>query len=535
MTLRLYNTLTRRKEAFAPIDPAAVRLYVCGPTVYDFAHIGNARPIVVFDVLYRLLRHIYGAEHVVYARNVTDVDDKINARAERDFPDLPFNEAIARVTQATERQFHDDVAALGALPPTVEPRATEHIEQMREMIERLIARGVAYVAENHVLFSPSAMDALPGAPRYGSLARRSLDEMLAGARVEVAPYKRDPMDFVLWKPSKPKEPSWPSPAGIAARGRPGWHIECSAMSMAKLLEPFGGGLACDDPSRNIFDIHGGGIDLVFPHHENEIAQSCCAFGSRRMANYWMHNGFLQVEGEKMAKSLGNFVTIRELLETGKFGGSTWPGDTLRLAMLRTHYRQPIDWTLQELGRAQEELVEWYRLVEDASLSTWAIDEGVLDALCDDLNTHAAIVRLQELAKTGDRAALRNSLDFLGFSCDPAKLVRRISIVFGMNSELSALVAGAAPVSIETRVSSTGDAIGSSSVEAAGRWFASRPDGTYSADEATQKIIDDLIARRKAARGARDFAEADQIREELATLGVAIKDNKDGTTTWEPKR
>ena len=316
MTLRLYNTLTRRKEDFAPIDPAAVRLYVCGPTVYDFAHIGNARPVIVFDVLFRLLRYLYGAEHVIYARNVTDVDDKINARAERDYPDLPYNEAIARVTQATERQFHDDVAALGALAPTVEPRATEHIERMRALIERLVARGVAYVAEDHALFSPSAMDALPGAPRYGSLARRSLDEMLAGARVDVAPYKRDPMDFVLWKPSKPKEPSWPSPAGIAAPGRPGWHLECSAMSMAKLLEPFGGGLACDDPSRNTFDIHGGGIDLVFPHHENEIAQSCCAFGSTRMANVWMHNGFLQVEGEKMAKSLGNFVTIRELLETG---------------------------------------------------------------------------------------------------------------------------------------------------------------------------------------------------------------------------
>ena len=277
--LRLYNTLTRRKEDFAPIDPKAVRLYVCGPTVYDFAHIGNARPVIVFDVLFRLLRHVYGADHVTYVRNITDVDDKINARAARDFPDLPLNEAIAKVTEATERQFHEDVAALGALPPTHEPRATQYIDTMRVMIERLIARGVAYVAEDHVLFSPNAMDALPWAPRYGTLAHRSLDEMLAGARVDVAPYKRDSMDFVLWKPSKPNEPGWPSPAGIAAPGRPGWHIECSAMSMATLLEPFGGGLQCDDPSRNIFDIHGGGIDLVFPHHENEIAQSCCAFGS----------------------------------------------------------------------------------------------------------------------------------------------------------------------------------------------------------------------------------------------------------------
>src|SRR5271157_362447 len=381
MQLRLYDTLTREKRIFVPLDPANVRMYVCGPTVYDFAHIGNARPVIVFDVLFRLLRHVYGPRHVIYARNVTDVDDKINPRAERDFPDLPFNEAIARVTEATGRQFHEDVAALGALPPTVEPRATAHIDKMRALIERLVARGVAYVAEDHALFSPSAMDALPAAPRYGSLARRSLDEMLAGSRVEVAPYKRDPMDFVLWKPSKPKEPSWPSPAGIAAPGRPGWHIECSAMSMAKLLERFGGGLSCDDPSRNTFDIHGGGVDLVFPHHENEIAQSCCAFGSRRMANVWMHNGFLQVEGEKMAKSLGNFVTIRELLETGNFGNSTWPGDALRLAMLRTHYRQPIDWTVKELERALEDLYEWYGLISAAAYSDGTVDLGVIEALC----------------------------------------------------------------------------------------------------------------------------------------------------------
>ena len=362
--LRLYNTLTRRKEDFAPIDPKAVRLYVCGPTVYDYAHIGNARPIIVFDVLFRLLRHVYGADHVIYVRNITDVDDKINARAERDYPALPLNEAIAKVTEATERQFHEDVAALGALSPTVEPRATQYIDKMRAMIERLVARGVAYVAEDHVLFSPSAMAALPGAPRYGALARRSLDEMLAGARVDVAPYKRDPMDFVLWKPSKPNEPSWPSPAGIAAPGRPGWHIECSAMTMATLIEPFGGGLECDDPSRNIFDIHGGGIDLVFPHHENEIAQSCCAFGSSRMANFWMHNGFLQVESEKMSKSLGNFVTINELLHTTNFGGRKWPGEVLRLAMLRTHYRQPIDWTVKALEDAENTLDRWYEAVGD---------------------------------------------------------------------------------------------------------------------------------------------------------------------------
>ena len=293
MTLTLYNTLTRRKEPFQPIDPANVRMYVCGPTVYDFAHIGNARPVIVFDVLFRLLRHIYGVDHVTYARNITDVDDKINARAAEEYPDLPLNEAIAKVTEKTTKQFHEDIAALGVLPPTVEPRATEHIAEMRTLCDMLVANGHAYVAQDHVLFDVSSM------PDYGRLANRSLEEMEAGARVDVAPYKKGPMDFVLWKPSKPGEPAWPSPAGIAAPGRPGWHIECSAMAEKHLGQ--------------MFDIHGGGIDLVFPHHENEVAQSRCAHGTPVMANVWMHNGFLQVEGEKMSKSLGNFVTIRELL------------------------------------------------------------------------------------------------------------------------------------------------------------------------------------------------------------------------------
>ena len=264
-------------------------MYVCGPTVYDFAHIGNARPVIVFDVLFRLLRHVYGDEHVTYVRNITDVDDKINDRAARDFPGLPLNEAIRKVTELTEKQFHDDVDAIGCLRPTVEPRATEHIAEMRAIIEKLVAGGFAYVAEDHVLFSPQAMNAANSVlPRYGALANRSLDEMIAGARVDVAPYKRDTTDFVLWKPAKPGEPSWPSPSGIAAPGRPGWHIECSAMAWKHLGEQF--------------DIHGGGIDLVFPHHENELAQTCCAFHADRMANVWMHNGFLQVESEKMSKS-----------------------------------------------------------------------------------------------------------------------------------------------------------------------------------------------------------------------------------------
>jgi cysteinyl-tRNA synthetase len=331
-TLRLYNTLTRTKADFVPIDPSNVRMYVCGPTVYDYAHIGNARPVIVFDLLFRLLRHLYGPEHVTYVRNVTDVDDKINARAaERGVP-------IRDITEGTLAQFHADIAALGVLEPTVEPRATEHVAEMRTLIERLVANRHAYVAEDHVLFD------VPSMPDYGRLSKRPLDEMEAGARVDVAPYKRSPLDFVLWKPSKPGEPSWPSPAGIAAPGRPGWHIECSAMSWKHLGEAF--------------DIHGGGIDLVFPHHENEAAQTRCSFGTPVMANVWMHNGFLQVEGEKMSKSLGNFVTINELLTTDVFGGRSWSGEVLRLAMLKTHYRQPIDWTVRALEEAERTLAAW---------------------------------------------------------------------------------------------------------------------------------------------------------------------------------
>ena len=334
MDLKLYDTLTREKRLFKPLDPNNVRMYVCGPTVYDFAHIGNARPVIVFDVLFRLLRHLYGADHVTYVRNITDVDDKINARAAEEYPGLPLNEAIRKVTEATDRQFHEDVAALGCLPPTVEPRATEHIAEMRTLIERLIAPATP--------MSPRTMCCFPcrRCPITASLSKRPLDEMIAGARVEVAPYKSDPRDFVLWKPSKPGEPAWPSPAGIKTPGRPGWHIECSAMSWKYLGE--------------IFDIHGGGIDLVFPHHENEIAQSRCAFHTPVMANYWMHNGFLQVEGEKMSKSLGNFVTIHELLKD-------WPGEVVRLTMLQTHYRQPINWTVQGLREAQKTLDHWYAL------------------------------------------------------------------------------------------------------------------------------------------------------------------------------
>src|ERR1700754_1380235 len=397
MQLRLYDTLTKEKRPFAPIDPAHVRMYVCGPTVYDFAHIGNGRAAIVFDVLFRVLRQRYGADHVTYVRNVTDVDDKINVRAARDYPGVPLNEAIRKVTEETYRQYQDDVTALGCLPPTVQPRATEHIPEMRAIIEKLVAGGFAYVAEDNVLFSPSAMNAANKIlPRYGALAKRSLDEMIAGARVDVAPYKRDVTDFVLWKPSKPGEPSWPSPAGIAVEGRPGWHIECSAMAWKHLGERF--------------DIHGGGIDLVFPHHENELAQTCCVFNESRMANVWMHNGFLQIEGAKMSKSEGNFVTIRDLL-------ADWPGEVLRLSMLKTHYRSPLDWTLKSAEERAEMLGDWYAVAADATGGVPA--PAAVEALSDDLNTAQMLAVLHSLrheANASDkaRADFAATLRLLGF-------------------------------------------------------------------------------------------------------------------------
>jgi cysteinyl-tRNA synthetase len=467
VALRLYNTLTRKKEPFQPIDAGNVRMYVCGPTVYDFAHIGNARPVIVFDVLFRLLRHLYGPEHVTYVRNITDVDDKINARAAEGYPDLPLNEAIRRVTEKTEMQFHDDVAALGCLPPTVEPRATEHIAAMKEMIDDLVANGCAYVAEDHVLFDVAAM------PDYGRLSGRSLDEMIAGARVEVAPYKRDPMDFVLWKPSKPGEPAWPSPAGIAAPGRPGWHIECSAMSWKHLGETF--------------DIHGGGVDLVFPHHENEIAQSRCAFHTPVMANYWLHNGFLQVEGEKMAKSAGNFVTIHELLQD-------WPGEAIRLNMLMTHYRQPLNWTEAGLREAKRMLDHWYELTADAS-SEGMLCADTLAAIEDDLNTPKAVSAIHELrqaAAHGSKAAARS--------------LKASAQLLGLLQQ-------------DTR-----------------SWADWRPP-SFRRDDAR---IASFIDARNAARKAKDFKEADRIRDELAAMGIELKDAKDPTTgelvtTWEVAR
>lgn len=496
--LKLYNTLTRTKEVFTPLNADNVRMYVCGPTVYDNAHIGNARPVIVFDVLFRLLRHVYGEAHVTYARNITDVDDKINARAARDYPDLPLNEAIRKVTESTNAQFQADVTALGNLQPTTQPRATEHMDEMRALIERLIQRGVAYVAEDHVLFSPSAMNNLKG-PRYGALARRSLDEMLAGARVDVASYKRDEMDFVLWKPSKDGEPGWPSPAGIEVVGRPGWHIECSAMSMAKLLEPFGGGLQCDDPEKNQFDIHGGGIDLVFPHHENEIAQSCCALGTERMAKLWMHNGFLQVEGQKMSKSLGNFITIREVLDNGlpqlgdwpnKDERDRWVGLAARFSMLQTHYREPINWTAQRLAQSAEELRRWYGLLREQEFSSSkqlsAADEVVI-ALADDLNTWSAITALRKAFKNRDVSALGDGMAILGL-LDPH---------FITASDL--------PI--------------------------------FSTAVVDEDAVNAQISERLHLIAAKNWADADRIRDELLAQGIQLKDSKDPVTgeritTWD---
>jgi cysteinyl-tRNA synthetase len=464
MDLRLYDTLTKEKRPFVPLDPSNVRMYVCGPTVYDFAHIGNARPVIVFDVLFRLLRHLYGADHVTYVRNITDVDDKINDRAARDFPGLPLNEAIRKVTEVTANQFHADVTALGALPPTFEPRATDFVlpradgkTDMVTLIKQLIARGHAYDAGGEVLFDTGSM------PDYGALSGRKLDEQLAGARVAVDEHKKNPADFVLWKQSSNNEPGWESPWG---RGRPGWHIECSAMSAAYLGD--------------VFDIHGGGLDLIFPHHENELAQSRCAHGTSVMANYWMHNGFLEVEGEKMSKSIGNFVTIRELL-------ADWPGEVLRLNMLKTHYHSPIDWRLKGLEESAKTLDDWYWIAADTRGG--APSDAVVEALSDDLNTPQMIAALHSLRNSAasgndrDRSAFAASLRLLGF--------------------LS---------------------------ESAAEWKSRKQQA--SGIDATQ--IEGLISERTAARARKDFGESDRIRDELAAMGVVIKDSKDGTT-WEIAR
>ncbi len=465
--ISLYNTLTRTKAPFEPMDASNVRLYVCGPTVYDFAHIGNARPVIVFDVLFRLLRHVYGADHVTYVRNITDVDDKINARALRDFPDLPLNLAIRKVTEKTEVQFLADAKALGTLEPTHQPRATDNIDGMQTLIASLIERNHAYNTNGEVLFRTRSME------DYGQLSGRNLEDNLAGARVAVDAHKEDPADFVLWKQSAENEPGWDSPWG---RGRPGWHIECSAMSERYLGKTF--------------DIHGGGLDLIFPHHENEIAQSRCAHGTHAMANIWMHNGFLQVEGQKMSKSLGNFVTINELLETGAMGDRAWDGDVLRLAMLMTHYREPIDFSLKRLEEAEAKLRDWQRAARGATVTEGdEPDESVIKELADDLNFHRASVALDFIAKKANREegnakhCLAATLRFLGFSLD-------------------------------------------SLLDSNDGWEA-------------PPYIAKAIADRLEALNAKDFAKADTIRNELAEKGIVLLDYKDEqgqrATKWEVKR
>jgi cysteinyl-tRNA synthetase len=457
MPLQLYNSLTRRKERFEPLDPGRVRMYVCGPTVYDFAHIGNARAVVAFDLLYRVLRHEYGADHVTYVRNITDVEDKIIAAARQS------GEPIDALTRRTTAIFHEDMAALGNLPPSIEPRATEYIPQMIRMIERLIASGHAYAAEGHALFRVAAYAG------YGKLSRRSRADLIAGARVEVAPYKEDPGDFVLWKPSTPDLPGWPSPWG---RGRPGWHIECSAMSEETLGETF--------------DIHGGGLDLIFPHHENEIAQSVCAHAGHPFARYWLHNGMLTVNGAKMAKSEGNFITVRDALAAAD-------GETIRLALLMTHYRDPLDWTGDRLREAKRFLDYWYRALslgghrhEQADPSD--IDRMIIECLEDDLNSSQAIRHINTIA--------------FGINAAGEPEDRRL---------------------LQAKLFANGQLLGLLTQDPA-RWLK----GDVTDIGAS---VDDRIKARAVARKERRFAYADRIRDELAAEGIILEDKPDGTTEW----
>ena len=449
VTLTFHDTAARRKRAFVPIDPANVRLYACGPTVYDYAHIGNGRTAVTFDLLFRVLRHVYGAEHVTYVRNITDVEDKIIERAIRD------GISIRKLTDRTARIYQEDIAGLGCLPPTHEPRATDHIAGMVEMIATLIDKGHAYEAEGHVLFDVSS-DA-----DYGKLSRRSLDDMIAGARVEVAPYKRNPTDFVLWKPSMGDMPGWESPWGL---GRPGWHIECSVMSEALLGETF--------------DIHGGGIDLTFPHHENEIAQSECAHDGATLANYWMHGGFLQVDGEKMSKSLGNFLVVHDLLKE-------WPGEALRLHLFMTHYRQPLNWTADGVREARHILDRWYAVTADVDeIAGDDVPAEVMAALAEDLNTPQMLAAMHALASSAQKG-----------SADAARALKASAQLVGL--------------------------LGMTATD----WTAWRPASTQVDDTE----IDALVARRTEARKARDFAEADRLRDELVARGIVIKDGPEGTS------
>ena len=454
MNLRLYNTLTRRVDEFVPLDPQRVTMYVCGPTVYNYVHIGNARPAVVFGLLARLLRRRYGAGHVVFARNITDVDDKINAAAQA--AGVP----IATITDKYAAAYREDMARLGVDPPDVEPHATTHIPQIIAMCETLIARGHAYAAEGHVLFDVASYSA------YGHLSGRSTDEMIAGARVEVAPYKRNPADFVLWKPSTPELPGWDSPWG---RGRPGWHIECSAMSEAHLGETI--------------DIHAGGVDLQFPHHENEVAQSTCAHGGKVFARWWLHNGMLTFDGRKMSKSLGNVLVLHELLQQV-------PAEVLRFLLLKAHYRQPLDWSESALQQARATLDGWYgalRDLADVECAAAGVPAELEAALCDDLNTPEAFAVMARLADAARRAATPET--------------RRAA--------KAALLAGGALLGLLQ--------------QAPDAWFQQGG----GADAVDPAWVQGLLDERAAARKARDFARADAIRGELAARGIAIEDGPQG--------
>jgi cysteinyl-tRNA synthetase len=462
MTLKLHDTLTREKRAFVPADPDRVTMYVCGPTVYNHAHIGNFRPVVVFDVLYRMLRHIYGADAVVYARNVTDVDDKINKKA--------FEEGvpIKTITDRYLAAYHADAAGLLSLPPNLEPKATEHMGEIIAMIEALVGKGKAYAAEGHVLFDTQAF------PDYGQLSGRNMDDMIAGARVEVAPYKRHPADFVLWKPSKENEPVWESPFGP---GRPGWHIECSAM--------------IDKALGQTIDIHGGGIDLAFPHHENEVAQSRCAHDLPVLANYWMHNGFLDMSGEKMSKSLGNVILPHELLKTT-------PGEVIRWALLSAHYRQPLDWTPELLEQSRKALDRLYgalRRAKDVPMDqAMEAPEEVVAALEDDLNTPQAIACFFEVSSAIERAVTAG--DTVAIAANKARLIEAGALLGFLQADPDS-------------------------------WF----EGDASDDLKAQ--VEDLLKRRVEARAAKDWTAADAIRAELDALGVVVMDGPAGAT-WRMK-
>ena len=452
MDLFLYNSISREKEMFIPIDSKNIRMYVCGPTVYDSPHIGNARPVIIFDLLYRLLRYKYGNDKVQYIRNITDVDDKINKIALEKYPDIDINDAISQLTKNIEYIFKDNAKKLNCLNPTLEPRATDHIRQMIEMIKKLIDSDKAYVSDRHVLFSINSHK------NYGSLSKKSQKDLLAGARVEIAKYKENPLDFVLWKPSQINEPYWDSPWG---KGRPGWHIECSAMSS----EYFG----------STFDIHGGGIDLIFPHHENEIAQSCSYHSNKKMANFFMHNGSLNLEGKKMSKSTGNIVSLGDLL--GRYSGPV-----IRLAMLSTHYRQPIDWTEKNLQQSKNILKKWSNKLNQISNkdSKESIPEGVYKSLLDDLNTPQALSHMHKYFNNKEYDKLKNSIEIMGFT---SHSLTEGNDIKSKNTQIS-------EVEILT-----------------------------------------LIDERKDARTRKDYKKSDEIRNKLEIRGIRLQD-EDNETTWE---